>query len=84
MARGGTGTIIGAMSDSLIAGNGTGMSAVGGTAAIAGIQVTRSSIVNNLTTGAGERDRWAGNIFSSNDLIAGNGTGLSSVGGGIW
>jgi hypothetical protein len=80
---GGPGSIFTAVSDSLIAGNGTGMSAVGGPAAFNGIQVTRSSIVNNTTTGAVSNGS-AGptSIVSSNTLISGNGTGLSSVGGG--
>ena len=43
---GGAGPIIGAVSDSLIAGNGTGVSAIGGAATSLGIQVTRSSVVN--------------------------------------
>jgi hypothetical protein len=80
---GGPGSIFTAVSDSLIAGNGTGMSAVGGPAAFNGIQVTRSSIVNNTTTGVVSNGS-AGptSIVSSNTLISGNGTGLSSVGGG--
>ena len=65
-----------------MAGNGTGVTAVGGAAATAGIQVTRSTIMSNsvgmLSNGTGG----AAGIFSSNNLITGNGTGLSSVGGG--
>ena len=44
---GGAGSLIVAVADSLMAGNGTGVTAVGGAAATAGIQVTRSEIVNN-------------------------------------
>jgi hypothetical protein len=80
---GGAGPIIGAVSDSLIAGNGTGVSAIGGAATSLGIQVTRSSVVNNVTTGAlSDGSAGAAFIFSSNNLITGNGTSLSSVGGG--
>jgi hypothetical protein len=80
---GGTGFIIATVADSLIAGNGTGVSAVGGASAGVGIQITRSSIVNNVTNGA-QSNGSAGSaqIFFSNDLISGNGTALSSVGGG--
>jgi hypothetical protein len=67
----------------MLAGNGTGVTAVGGRSATAGIQLTRSSIVNNTTTGLLSNGT-AGQavILSSNNLITGNGTGLSSVGGG--
>jgi hypothetical protein len=82
---GGAGTIIGAVSDSLIAGNGTGMSAFSGATSTVGIRVTKSSIVNNLTTGAlsdGSAGQPVAILFSDN-LITGNSPGLSSVGGGF-
>jgi hypothetical protein len=80
---GGAGPIESTVSDSLIAGNGTGLSAVGGASATAVILLTRSSVVNNVTTGL-VSDGTAGQafIFSSNTMIGGNGTALSSVGGG--
>jgi hypothetical protein len=80
---GGTGFIIATVADSLISGNGTGASAVGGASAGVGIQITRSSIVHNVTNGA-QSNGSAGSaqIFFSNSLISGNGTALSSVGGG--
>ena len=80
---GGTGFILGTLADSLIAGNGTGVLAVGGASAGVGIQITRSSIVNNVTNGA-QSNGTAGSaqIFFSYTVISGNGTGLSSVGGG--
>ena len=77
-------TIFTSVSDSLISGNGTGVSAIGGATQTAGIQITRSSIVNNVTTGALSNGS-AGQkpfILFANTLISGNGTGLSSVGGG--
>jgi hypothetical protein len=72
------------VSDSLISGNGTGLSAVNSATATFGIRVTRSSIVNNLTTGALSDVRWlaSSNSFSDN-LITGNSPGVSSVGGGL-
>jgi hypothetical protein len=75
----GTGQIVGNVSDSLIAGNATGLSSIGG-AGGAGVQVTRSSITNNVT-GAQSTAATAFILFS-NTLIAGNATGLSSVAGG--
>jgi hypothetical protein len=79
---GGGGPMVTAVSDSLITGNGTGVSAIGGAGGV-GIQVTRSSVVNNVTNGALSNGS-AGQAFIlvSNSLISGNGTGLSSVGGG--
>ena len=56
--------------------------AVGGPASTAGIQVIRSSDREQFDWHAVERDRRGASIFSSNNLITGNGTGLSSVGGG--
>jgi hypothetical protein len=78
---GGAGSIQSTVSDSLIVGNGTGLSAVGGASAV--ILLTRSSVVNNVTTGL-LSDGTAGQAFiiSSNTMIGGNGTALSSVGGG--
>jgi hypothetical protein len=80
---GGPGAIFAAMSDSLVAGNGTGVSAVGGPAANAVMQITRSSVVNNVTIGV-LSNATAGPTaaFTSNTLISGNGTGVSSVAAG--
>jgi hypothetical protein len=81
----GSGTIVGAVSESLIAGNGVGMSAVSGATSTVGIRVTKSSIVNNVTTGAlsdGSAGQPVAILFSDN-LITGNSPGLSSVGGGF-
>jgi hypothetical protein len=75
----GAGAIIVAASDSLLTGNGTAVSAVGGPGG-AGIQITRSTIVNS-TKGL-EANAATAFIFSSNNLITGNATGLSSIGGG--
>jgi hypothetical protein len=75
----GAGQIVATVSDSLIAGNGTGVSSIGGRGG-AGVQITRSSVVNN-STGAASTGATAFILFS-NTLIAGNGTGLSSVTGG--
>jgi hypothetical protein len=79
---GGTGAAIGAVSDSLAAGNGTGVLAVGA-AGGAAIEITRSSIVNNVTFGV-QSNGTAGSatILAANTMVSGNGTGLSSVGGG--
>ncbi len=81
----GSGTIVGTVSESLIAGNGTGLSAASGATSTVGIRVTKSSIVNNLTTGAladGSAGQPVAILFSDN-LITGNSPGLSSVGGGL-
>jgi hypothetical protein len=81
----GPGTIVGAVSESLISGNGVGLSAVSGAGSTVGIRVFKSSIVNNVTTGA-LSDGSAGQpvaILFSDDLITGNSPGLSSVGGGL-
>jgi hypothetical protein len=75
----GAGAIIANVSDSLITGNGTGVLAAGGPST-SGIQVSRSSIVNN-TIGA-QATGAPGFFFSSSNLITGNGTGVASTGGG--
>src|ERR1700730_4646540 len=82
---GGSGSIVATVADSLIAGNGTGVSAVSGATATVGVRVTKSSIVNNLTTGAladGSPGQPVAILFGDN-LITGNSPGLSSVGGGL-
>jgi hypothetical protein len=80
---GGVGEILSAVSDSLIAGNGTGVSAVGGPSASVIVQITRSSVVNNVAAGAlSNGSAGSASVLLSNTLITGNGTGLSSVGGG--
>jgi hypothetical protein len=81
----GSGTIVGTVSESLVAGNGVGMSAVSGAGSTVGIRVFKSSIVNNVTTGAlsdGSAGQPVAILFSDN-LITGNSPGLSSVGGGL-
>jgi len=81
----GSGTIVGTVSESLIAGNGVGMSAVSGATSTVGIRVFKSSIVNNVTTGAlsdGSAGQPVAILFSDN-LITGNSPGVSSVGGGL-
>jgi hypothetical protein len=80
---GGAGAILSAVSDSLISGNGTGVSVVGGPSINTDIQITRSSVANNVTTGLlADGSAGTATILSSETLISGNGTGLSSVGGG--
>ena len=59
------------------------ISVVGGATATAGIQATRSSVVNSVTTGAlSNGSAGPAFIFFSNTLISGNATALSAVGGG--
>ena len=65
----------------LVAGNGIGIQASGGPAPGATIQVTRSSIVHNLTTGA-QSTGANGFLFISNTLMSGNATALSASAGG--
>jgi hypothetical protein len=80
---GGPGSIFNAISDSLVSGNGTGVSVVGGPSAFNGAQVTRSSVVNNITTGLlSNGTSGQASILASNTLVSGNGTGLSFLGGG--
>jgi hypothetical protein len=81
---GGASSIIATAIESSFDGNGTGVLAIGGTLGNAGVQIERSSIINNTTTGAVANGS-AGLkpiIFFSNSVIATNGTGVSSVGGG--
>jgi hypothetical protein len=79
---GGAGPIQSTVSDSLISGNGTGLSAVGGAGA-AVILLTRSTVANSVTNGL-RSEGAAGQAFiiTSNTMIGGNGTALSSIGGG--
>src|SRR4051812_35723263 len=69
----GAGIIIGMVSDSMMAGNGTGVLLAGSPAAI-GVQVTRSSMVNNAT---GMNATGSAFAFVSNSLISGNVTGVA-------
>jgi hypothetical protein len=69
----GAGTVLGMLSDSLVAGNGTGVLASGGPGPV-GIQVARSSVVNNAT---GLNSLGAAFLITSNTLISGNTTGVS-------
>jgi hypothetical protein len=80
---GGAGALFASLSDSLVAGNGAGVSAVSG-AANAQIDLTRVALVNNIQQGA-LSNASAGHSATVNFsfvTISGNGTGMSSVGGG--
>jgi len=60
------------------------MQTVGGAANFTSIQITRSALVNNVTTGAlSDGSAGQASAIFSNTLISGNGTGVSSVGGGL-
>jgi hypothetical protein len=81
---GGAGALFASLSDSLVAGNGAGVSAVSGAQANAQIDLTRVALVNNIQQGALSNGS-AGHSATVNFsfvTISGNGTGLSSVGGG--
>ena len=78
----GAGGVIVAVADSLMGGNGTGATTVGGPASTAGIQIIHSSVVNNSTGLVSNGTAGSATIFAANTLITGNGNGLSSVGGG--
>jgi len=78
----GAGAVIATVADSLIGGNGTGATTVGGPASTAGIQIIHSSVVNNTTGLVSNGTAGSATIFAASTLITGNGTGLSSVGGG--
>ena len=83
-ATGGPGTMLGSISDSLIAGNNQGVAAVGSATASAGLRVTRSSIVNNAGAGAIVVAAGAPTAIAfSQNLITSNTPGLSAVGGGL-
>jgi hypothetical protein len=77
----GAGAVLAAVSDSLMAGNGTGLLAQGGPALAATIQVTRSSVVHSISTGVASNGAGAF-IFVSNTLMSGNATALSATGAG--
>jgi hypothetical protein len=82
---GGSGPLLGSITDSLVAGNGTGLSAISGATASVGLRLIRSSLENNVGAGAvsnGSAGQPAAIVFS-NDQITGNTPGLSSVGGGL-
>jgi hypothetical protein len=83
-ATGGSGLMLGSISDSLIAGNGQGVTAVGSATASAGLRVTRSSIVNNVGAGAAVVTAGAPTAITfSQNLITSNTPGLSTTGGGL-
>jgi len=69
----GAGLVIAALSDSLMAGNGTGMLASGSPTGV-GVQVTRSTVVNNAT---GLNAIGTAFVFVSNTVVGGNTTGVS-------
>ena len=78
----GSGPLFCAISDSIVAGNATGVHAAGGAAGGALIQVTRSSVVNNVNTGILVDGSAAARMLVSNTLVSGNDTGVASAGGG--
>jgi hypothetical protein len=79
---GGAGGIVGAVADSMIAGNGIGVLSQGGPAAAVAVQVTRSSIVNSVTTGAFSNGTFGqAFLFLSQTMMVGNTTALQSAGG---
>jgi hypothetical protein len=77
---GGTAAIILAISDSVIAGNGTGVYSAGGPGN-PGIQVTRSTVANNVTNGVLADGNAQSIVLVSGSLITGNGTGVATAGG---
>lgn len=77
----GSAPIFAAISDSQVAGNAIGIWAAGGPSGGVSIQVTRSSVVNNVGTGI-QADGSANAIaLVSNTLISGNATGVAAAGG---
>jgi hypothetical protein len=78
----GAGAILAAVSDSLMAGNGTGLLAQGGPALAATIQVTRSTVVHSASVGAQSIGLNAF-VFVSNTLMSGNATAVQAVGAGF-
>ncbi|SEC68216.1 hypothetical protein SAMN05519104_1862 [Rhizobiales bacterium GAS188] len=84
---GGSGTIYTNVSDSLAAGNGTGLWAASGAVGTVAIILTRSSVVNNTTNGLLSDQSVSGSAFilASNSEITQNGTGLKSLNlGGLY
>jgi hypothetical protein len=77
----GSAAIFCAISDSMAAGNATGIHAAGGPAGGVLIQITRSSVVNNVNTGVLADGSATSVALLSNTLVSGNGTGLASAGG---
>ena len=77
----GSAQIFCAISDSMVAGNGTGIQATGGAAGGILIQVTRSSVVNNVATGVVADGSPTSVAILSNTLVSGNATGLASSAG---
>lgn len=77
----GSAPIFCAISDSMVASNANGVHAAGGPSGGVSIQVTRSSVVNNVSAGV-LADGSANSIaLLSNTLVSGNATGLSIAGG---
>lgn len=77
----GSAAIFCAISDSMVAGNATGVHAAGGPAGGVLIQITRSSVVNNVNTGVLADGSATSVALLSNTLVSGNGTGLASAAG---
>jgi hypothetical protein len=77
----GSAAIFCAISDSMVAGNATGVHAAGGPSGGVLIQITRSSVVNNVNTGVLADGSAASLALLSNTLVSGNGTGLASAAG---
>jgi hypothetical protein len=78
----GAGAVLSAVSDSLFAGNGTGLFAQGGPASAATIQLTRSTVVHNTTGALSNGTAGPSFIFVSNTLMSGNTTAVSATGTG--
>ena len=77
----GSAPIFCAISDSMVASNTTGVQAAGGPSGGVSIQITRSSVVNNVATGV-LADGSANSIaLLSNTLVSGNATGLATASG---
>src|SRR6266542_4470696 len=80
-ATGGAAPIFVAISDSHIAENATGVWAAGGPSGAVSIQITRSSVVHNVTTGVLTDASVNAGALLSNTLVSGNGVGLAASGG---
>jgi hypothetical protein len=78
----GNGAVLAAVSDSLLAANGTGVLAQGGPAPAATIQLTRSTVVHSTSVGAQSMGLNAF-VFVSNTLMSGNATAVQAVGAGF-
>lgn len=78
----GSAQLLCAISDSMVAGNAIGVHSAGGAAGGSLIQVTRSSVVNNVNAGILADGSAAARALLSNTLVSGNDTGVASAAGG--